>query len=73
VIVPRYGHTAVDRNRVKRRLRDLVRTELLPALAALDVVIRAAPGAYAASFDTLRSAVKKVAPQLPQSAGGAGK
>jgi len=66
VIVPRYGHTAVDRNKVKRRLRDLVRTELLPSLAALDVVIRAAPSAYAASYDTLRTAVKKAAPQLKQ-------
>ena len=66
VIVPRYGHTAVDRNKVKRRLRDLARTELLPSLSALDVVIRAAPSAYAASYDTLRTAVKKAAPQLKQ-------
>lgn len=68
VIVPRYGHTAVDRNRVKRRLRDLARTELLPMLAVLavfDVVIRAAPSAYAATFDTLRAALQKAAQQLP--------
>jgi ribonuclease P protein component len=73
VIVPRYGHTAVERNVVKRRLRDLARRELLPALsaasalpgAALDVVIRATPGAYAASHATLRAALQKVAPQLP--------
>ena len=71
MIVPRYGHTAVDRNKVKRRLRDLARTELLPSLGAMDVVIRAAPSAYAASYDTLRTAVRKAAPQLrqqPQSA-----
>ena len=68
IIVPRYGHTAVDRNVVKRRLRDLVRTELLPTLAVLDVVIRAAPSAYAASYDTLRGALRKAAPQLPQPA-----
>ena len=66
VIVPRYGHTAVDRNCVKRRLRDLARTELLPTLAVLDVVIRASPSAYAASFDTLRGALQKAALQLPE-------
>ncbi|MDQ6611396.1 MAG: ribonuclease P protein component, partial [Gemmatimonadota bacterium] len=30
VVVPRYGHSAVDRNRLKRRLRELIRVELLP-------------------------------------------
>ena len=69
VIVPRYGHTAVERNRVKRRLRDLARRELLPTLALCDVVIRASPSAYAASFDALRSALQKAASQLPRSAG----
>ncbi len=70
MIVPRYGHTAVSRNLVKRRLRDLARRELLPALAACDVVIRASPSAYAATFDALRSALQKVAPQLPRAAAG---
>jgi RNase P protein component len=31
-VVPKYGHTSVDRNRLKRRLRELVRTRLLPSL-----------------------------------------
>jgi RNase P protein component len=31
-VVPKYGHSSVDRNRLKRRLRELVRTRLLPAL-----------------------------------------
>jgi ribonuclease P protein component len=69
VIVPRYGHSAVDRNLVKRRLRDLARTQLLPTLAVvdvvMDVVIRAAPSAYAASYDTLRAALEKATRQLP--------
>ena len=77
--MPRYSHTAVARNLVKRRLRDLIRTELLPALAAraeaagekeptpgsLDVVIRAAPSAYKADFDTLRTAVRQALQKLP--------
>jgi ribonuclease P protein component len=64
VIVPRFGHSAVDRNLVKRRLRELARTELLPTLQALDVTVRATPGAYGASYDTLRAALNKAAGQL---------
>lgn len=58
VIVPRFGHTAVDRNLVKRRLRDLARTEVLLSIGAIDVVIRASPAAYKASFDELQRAVR---------------
>lgn len=64
VIVPRYSHSAVERNLVKRRLRDLIRTELLPTMAALDVVIRAGPGAYGADYDTLRTAVRKASERM---------
>ena len=63
--MPRFGHSAVDRNTVKRRLRELARTELLPALGALDVVIRANPTAYAASFDELRTTLRQVLKKLP--------
>jgi len=50
--VPRHGQTAVARNRVKRRLREMVRTTLLPALASLaplHVVVRVTPEAYGAA------------------------
>ncbi len=69
VIVPRFGHTAVDRNSVKRRLREIARTELLPNLGAMDVVIRASPRAYGATFETLRAAVRQAARQLPTHVG----
>lgn len=65
VIVPRFGQTAVARNKVKRRLRDLARTELLPGMPALDLVIRAFPSAYDASYNTLRAAVQHAGRQLP--------
>ncbi|MHB1096120.1 MAG: ribonuclease P protein component [Gemmatimonadaceae bacterium] len=68
VIVPRYSHTAVARNLVKRRLRDLVRTEMLPTMTALDVVIRAAPGAYGVDYETLRTAIRKAIERMRQSA-----
>lgn len=33
-VVAKYSHTAVERNRLKRRLRELVRTRLMPVLRA---------------------------------------
>jgi ribonuclease P protein component len=70
VIVPRYGHTAVDRNQVKRRLRELARTELLPVLPAIDVTLRATPKAYDAGFDALREAVQHASRQLRKGTDG---
>lgn len=60
IVVPRFGHTAVDRNTVKRRLRELVRMDLLPGLARMDLVLKATPAAYRASFDVLRREVSSV-------------
>ena len=52
-VVPKYKHTGVARNQLKRRLRELVRTRLLPTLPPGDVVIRPNPAAYGASFAQL--------------------
>jgi len=57
----------VDRNRLKRRLRELARIELLPALASqppLDVAIRARVEAYRATFDGLRQDVLAIRTRL---------
>jgi len=64
VVVPRYSGSAVDRNRLKRRLRELVRTHLLPVAPSADVVIRARPDAYTASFEALAGDVERAAVQL---------
>jgi len=64
IIVPRHKHTAVDRNRLKRRLRELARTRLLPALPPGHVVIRARPEAYAASFDALARQIERAGRDL---------
>ena len=64
VVVPRYSRSAVDRNRLKRRLRELVRTRLLPNAPPADVVIRARPEAYAASYDALVIDVERARAQL---------
>jgi ribonuclease P protein component len=68
-VVPRHQHTAVDRNKLKRRLRELARLELLPALrhgAASDVAIRARRDAYEVSVDALRADVAAIVQALPR-------
>jgi ribonuclease P protein component len=64
VVVPRYSRSAVDRNRLKRRLRELVRTCLLPAAPSVDVAIRTRPDAYTASFEALEADIKRTTEQL---------
>jgi ribonuclease P protein component len=58
LVVPRHGHTAVERNRLKRRLRDIARRRLLPRLddagLAVDVLIRARAQGYDAPHAQLR-------------------
>jgi ribonuclease P protein component len=58
MVVPKYRESGVARNRLKRRLREIGRRELLPrALGGerqVDFLIRARREAYAASFAELR-------------------
>ncbi|HUF13236.1 MAG TPA: ribonuclease P protein component [Longimicrobiales bacterium] len=62
-VVPLHRHTAVERNRLKRRLREIVRTEVLSRLderrVAADVLVRARPEAYRAGFADLRDELVK--------------
>ena len=60
IVVPRHGHSAVDRNKLKRRLREIVRVHLLPTLPAIDLVIRSRPEAYGLSFATLATELADV-------------
>ncbi len=68
VVVPKHKRTIVERNLVKRRLRELGRTVLLPGLgnngAALDVLLRARPEAYTASFADLRDELAALTEEL---------
>jgi ribonuclease P protein component len=57
LIVPRYQSTAVARNRLRRRLREIWRREVQRHQPAWDLVIRARPEAYAAPFGALRDDV----------------
>jgi len=64
LVVPRFRQSAVARNRLKRRLRELVRAHLLPTELAADVVIRIRPDAYRASFSDLGRDVDHAVAQL---------
>jgi ribonuclease P protein component len=54
LIVPRFQSSAVARNRLRRRLREIWRREVQQHQPALDLVIRARREAYAAKFAALR-------------------
>jgi ribonuclease P protein component len=64
LIVPRFRQSAVLRNRLKRRLRELSRLRLLTSDVPADVVIRIRPGAYQASFAELSEQMHRVITQL---------
>ncbi len=64
LIVPKHRQTAVARNRLKRRLRELARTELLPTDLPADVVVRARPEAYRVAFDALAADIQLARMQL---------
>jgi ribonuclease P protein component len=70
VIVPKHGQSAVQRNRLKRRLRELARLRILGAVrdrapgSGMDIVMRALPSAYRASFEELRGQVEAVLARL---------
>jgi len=57
VLVPRFQFTAVARNRLRRRLRELIRRDALARLPAVAVIVRARRSAYSASFAILRADV----------------
>ena len=61
VVVPKYRRNIVDRNRTKRQLRELARTRILPIAGRIDVLLRAKPEAYGASFDQLTVEVDAIA------------
>jgi ribonuclease P protein component len=59
-VVPKYGRSAVNRNRIKRQLREIVRTSILAALPPVDVVIKTYPDVYTAAFSTLANELLQI-------------
>ena len=64
IVVPKWGFTAVRRNKLKRRLRELTRAHFFERQTSSDVVLRARREAYDASFDDLREDVQRLATSL---------
>jgi len=64
VVVPKHRHRIVDRNRLKRRLREVGRTEVLPRLneagASMDILFRARREAYDARYAELAAQMAEV-------------
>ena len=64
IVVPRFGLTAVGRNRVRRRVRVILRRGLLRNLPSIDLVVRAKRSAYAARFAELRAELADATAQV---------
>ena len=58
LIVPKFQTSAVARNRLRRRLREIWRQEIQQRQPAWDLVIRARREAYTADFDALRTQLR---------------
>jgi len=68
VVVPKHHRRIVNRNRLKRRLREVGRRDVLPRLREagiqLDLLVRARREAYEASYRQLRKELLKVTEEL---------
>ena len=63
IVVPRFGRTVVKRNRLKRRLQELLRSNTDLACGYL-LVVRIFPESYEADFRELESHFKSVASKI---------
>jgi len=63
VVVPRHGSSIIDRNRLRRRLHELLRVGWLPDERTRgerrDVLVRAKAPAYERSFSDLRGDLRR--------------
>ena len=63
VIVPKHGRTIVERNGLKRRIREVGRRSVLPEAArrgfSVDVLVRARGEAYVAGFADLEGGIRE--------------
>ncbi len=63
MVVPRYRRPVVERNLVKRRLREILRRYVLPRLSSagrnVDVLVRARREAYTAAFAELKAELEQ--------------
>jgi ribonuclease P protein component len=67
LVVPLYGATKVARNRLRRRLREILRRRILTSMPALDLVLRSRAQTYGVGFHDLASELEKWLRSLPES------
>ena len=63
-MVPKFGFTAVRRNKLKRRLRELTRIHVFAVTCSCDLILRAKRETYDATFDRLREDIAHLAAQI---------
>lgn len=63
-ITPKFGHTSVDRNRLRRRLKSLIIEVLFSRGKSRDWLIRARPPAYERDYAQLRDELDGLAARL---------
>ena len=65
IIVPKHRRNSVERNKLKRRIREVLRLEVLPRLmeheAHVDLLVRARREAYNATYDQLHDELTDLA------------
>lgn len=59
-ITPKHGHSGVERNRLRRRIKELMRETLLARGEEHDWLVRTRPPAYGLSFADLASALREL-------------
>jgi len=66
IIVPKHGRSSVERNRLKRRLREILRREIVPVISerSMDVVVRTNSRAYEMGFEALRLELREAMQRL---------
>ena len=64
VVVPKHRHSIVERNRLKRRLREILRTRWLPEESRRehprDLLVRAKTSAYDRKFEDLETDMSEI-------------
>ena len=65
IIVPLYSHSVAERNRLKRRVREVMRRLVLPrAAGSYDIVVKARRSAYALDYGGIREVITCLAGNL---------
>ena len=64
VVIGKHGRSVVQRNKLRRRLRELVRIHVIPDFDGVDVVLYANPSAYDLEFNELAVETISIKTQL---------